>query len=84
VSKINETIARLDREARKLGLDLVERGVNRRGFEYQPTSRWMEFRPGGKGIVEVTAYTRRGGLVEAVAHKDVNQMIRLMSRAREE
>jgi hypothetical protein len=83
VSKINETIARLDRFARRVGLDLAELAVNRRGFEFGPTRRWLEYKPGGKGIVQVTAYVRRGGPVEAVQYKDAEQMERLLARSLE-
>lgn len=81
MNKINETIARLDRSARKLGLELAESAVNRRGFEFRPTGRWMEFKPGGKGIVEVSAYTFKGGPLEATQHKTVTQMEALFIRA---
>jgi hypothetical protein len=83
MSKINETIARLDRTARRIGLDLTELAVNRRGFEFGPTGRWLEFKPGGKGIVQVTAFTRRGGPVEAIQHKDLRQAEQLLARSLE-
>jgi hypothetical protein len=81
MSKTNTLIAALDRHARRIGLALMERG-NVRGFEYGPTRRWLEFRPGGKGIVKVTAYSRRdGGVVEAEQYKTQPQMEALMVRA---
>jgi hypothetical protein len=58
VNKTNPLIAALDRHAHRIGLKLTERG-NVRAFEYGPTRRWLEYRPGGKGVVKVTAYSFR-------------------------
>jgi hypothetical protein len=82
VSKTNALISALDRHAHRINLDLVERG-NVRCFEYGPTRRWLEYRPGGAGIVKVTAYSSRGGNVEAVQHKTQTEMEKLMLRALE-
>jgi hypothetical protein len=81
LSKTNETIARLDRFALSVGLALAERG-NVRGFEYVPTRRWIEYRPGGLGVVKVTAYQFKGGPVEAEQHKTFDQMRNLLWRAK--
>jgi hypothetical protein len=80
VSKTNTLIAALDRHALRIGLSMKERG-NVRCFEFGPTRRWLEVRPGGKGVVKVTAYSREGGPIEAVQHRTQDQMERLMLRA---
>jgi len=81
MSKINPTIAALDRFARRIGLDVKERGVNGRAFEFGPTRRWLEIKPGGSGLVKVTAYSAEGGNKEAEQYRDQDQMIALMWRA---
>lgn len=53
MNKINPTIARLDRDARRMGIDLKERGVNRREFSYG--DRLLTYKPGGKGVVRIEA-----------------------------
>jgi hypothetical protein len=82
VNKTNPLIAALDRHAHRIGLKLTERG-NVRAFEYGPTRRWLEYRPGGKGVVKVTAYSFKGGMVEAEQYKTQPEMERLMYRALE-
>lgn len=83
MNKTKPIIAALDRHALRIGLDLeLERG-NVRGFTYGPTRRWLEYRPGGLGVVKVTAYSSRGGVLEAEQHKTQPQMEALMRRALE-
>jgi hypothetical protein len=80
VNKINPMIAALDRCALRVGLNMVERG-NTRCFEYGPTRRWIEYKPGGAGLVKVTSYSARGGNVEAEQYRTEEQMIALLYRA---
>jgi hypothetical protein len=77
VSKMNETIARLDRAARRLGLELRETGVNRREFE--AFGRTFRYRPGGKGIVAVE--TLINGKPDATVHKNIERMEELFVSA---
>lgn len=53
--KTNETVARLDREAARLGLDLVRRGRNCREFGL-PGGRTIRYLSRGKGTLRVCAY----------------------------
>lgn len=80
MSKTNETIAALDRFAHRIGLKMEERG-NTRCFEFGPTRRWLECKPGGAGLIKVTAYSVKGGNKEAEQYRTEDQMIGLMWRA---
>ena len=80
MSKTNSLIGALDRHARRIGLELTERG-NVRAFEFGPTRRWLEYRPGGAGVVKVQAFNRKGGTLEAEQYKTQTQMEALMERA---
>lgn len=80
MSKTNGLIASLDRFAHRIGLAMEERG-NVRAFEFGPTRRWLEVKPGGAGLVKVTAYSTKGGNIEAVQYRSEDQMIGLMWRA---
>ena len=53
--KTNETIARLDRVAKRLGLNLDRRGHNGREFDLDET-RVIRYLPCGKGSLRVCSY----------------------------
>jgi hypothetical protein len=80
MSKINEDIARLDRFARRVGLDLTERGVNVRVIDLG--TRLLKYKPGGKGVVKVEAsiLSEGGATLDAVQHKTTQQMEALFLR----
>lgn len=90
MSKINETIAVLDRSARSVGLALTERGVNRREFTIR--GRLIRYRPDGKGTVRVEAFawtdsfgrSEPGWKLDAIAHRTVEQMEALFIKTTEE
>jgi hypothetical protein len=52
---LNETIARLDRDAQALGVELRQRGENVREFNIHP-HRLIQYSPGGKGVILVRAF----------------------------
>lgn len=81
MNKINPTIAALDRFARRVGLEVNERGVNGRAFTYGPTRRWLYYKPGGAGLVKITAYSEEGGNIESEQYRTEEQMYALMYRA---
>lgn len=72
----NPTIERLDRSASRIGLPLRETGKTTR--EFDGFGRTFHFRPGGLGIVRVTAYV--GGRPDTIAHRTVPQMEDLFKR----
>lgn len=81
---MNETIARLDRFAHRLGYPLTERGVNGRELTVPDGSRILKYKPGGKGIVRVEALVWEDPpgrwKPDAVQHKTVDQMEALIMR----
>lgn len=80
ISDANPTIARLDRAAAQIGLDLRESAVNRREFE--GFGRVFSYKPGGKGIVRVES--RIDGQLAAVVHRDLPGMLDLFARVNED
>ena len=52
---LNDTIARLDRDAAGLGIELRQTGENTREFNIH-SHRLLRYRPGGKGVILVQAY----------------------------
>lgn len=60
MNKINPTIARLDRVALKMGIDLKERGVNAREFSlpaiFDGDTHILKYKPGGAGVVRIESY----------------------------
>jgi hypothetical protein len=75
-SSNNPTIARLDRKAAQLGLVVRETGKATR--EFDGFNRTFHYRPGGLGIVRVTAYV--DGKPDTIAHRTVSQMEDLFAR----
>jgi hypothetical protein len=52
---LNDTIARLDQDAVRLGIELRQTGENTREFNIH-SHRLLRYRPGGKGVILVQAY----------------------------
>lgn len=52
---LNETIARLDRDAAQLGVEVRSTGENKREFNIHD-HRLICYQPGGKGVIKVQAY----------------------------
>jgi hypothetical protein len=52
---LNETIARLDRDAATLGVELRQTGENKREFNIHE-HRLICYQPGGKGVLKVQAF----------------------------
>lgn len=73
---LNPTIERLDRKAALLGLVVRETGKTTR--EFDGFGRTFHYRPGGLGIVRVTAYL--DGRPDTIAHRTVDQMEDLFAR----
>lgn len=82
MNKPNPTIARLDRSARRAGLLLTERGVNKRELTLPDGSRILSYKPGGKGVVRVESliWKRQAWRVDSIAHRTVPQMEALFAR----
>lgn len=82
MSKINESIARLDRSAHRIGYPLRERGVNVRELTTPDGERVLKYRPDGKGTVKVEAYVWDSDAwkLDATQHKTVDQMEKLILR----
>jgi hypothetical protein len=81
---MNETIARLDRDAVWIGVTLTHLGDNARRFYIHP-GRYLDYRPGGKGVLRVRAYV--DGQLEAETVVSIERMRALLhvgSRARVE
>lgn len=51
---LNETIASLDRDAARLGIELRHTGENKREFNIH-AHRLIRYQPGGKGVLRVQA-----------------------------
>jgi hypothetical protein len=79
--KTNEVVASLDRTAARLGIDLIERGVNAR--EFAALGRLIRYRPGGKGVIRVEAFEPSvdGWKLDAVAHRTLEGMEKLLLKS---
>ena len=51
---LNETIARLDRDAAQMGIEVRVTGENKREFNIHD-HRLIRYQPGGKGVIRVQA-----------------------------
>jgi hypothetical protein len=76
---LNETIARLDRDAAALGVELRQTGENKREFNIH-SHRLISYQPGGAGVLKVQAFVDGGLEAEVFASIERVQALLVVGR----
>lgn len=82
-AKANPTIARLDRLALALGLEVRKTGTNSRSIDLG--TRLIAFKPGGKGVIRVesSVLSESGATLDAESVVSLERMERILRFAAE-